>query len=314
MTVDAGPTSPKKSGPIRLRSQSAGTQPLVTVLCMTFNQKDHLRECLDAILAQDVSFDVEVLIHDDASTDGTAELAREAEQDNPEIVRAILQTENLYSRNLKVRPLILPQARGKYIAYCDGDDVWRDPRKLAKQVEFLESNTDFVICYHGFQLIDENGQDLPTPQRTKKSRDLDSDALARAEADILNGTLMHRNLPIEFPPEFSLAPNGDAFFPVLVAPNGKAKFLDDIVPLGYRQHGTAAWSAQTRSAKLKQSLQSHLQISAYLLRVGNTEAARHVMKKKVVRALKKFDRRDQASQKGEAIRKMLSQLIPGSKR
>jgi len=97
---------------------------------------------------QETNFPIEILIHDDASTDGTADIIREYEQKYPEIIKPIYQTENQYSKGIKISQTFnWSRAKGKYIAICEGDDYWIDPYKLQKQVDFLENNPDYGLCY-----------------------------------------------------------------------------------------------------------------------------------------------------------------------
>lgn len=123
--------------------------PLVSISCITYNHTPYIRECLDGFLMQKCDFDFEVLIHDDASTDGTQEIIREYQEKYPEIIKPILQKENQWSQgvrgiNLKFN---FSRAKGKYIALCEGDDYWTDPLKLQKQVDFLEENEDYGACF-----------------------------------------------------------------------------------------------------------------------------------------------------------------------
>ena len=127
--------------------------PLVSVCSLAFQHASFIRQCMDGVLMQKTSFPIEYIVHDDASTDGTADIIREYEARYPEIIKAIYQTENQYSsKGSKILPeYLLPHARGKYIALCEGDDYWTDPLKLQKQVDFLEANPDYAICggkYH----------------------------------------------------------------------------------------------------------------------------------------------------------------------
>lgn len=131
--------------------------PLVSISCITYNHTPYIRECLDGFLMQKCDFDFEVLIHDDASTDGTQEIIREYQEKYPEIIKPILQKENQWSKgvrgiNLKFN---FSRAKGKYIALCEGDDYWTDPLKLQKQVDFLEENEDCSLVYHRVQIYDE---------------------------------------------------------------------------------------------------------------------------------------------------------------
>lgn len=129
---------------------------LVSICCITYNHESFIRECLDGFLMQKTNFKFEVLIHDDASTDNTANIIREYEQKYPEIIKPIYQTENQYSRGVEVSTTYnFPRAKGKYIAMCEGDDYWIDPYKLQKQVDFLEANPEFSICFHSVKVKKE---------------------------------------------------------------------------------------------------------------------------------------------------------------
>ena len=97
---------------------------------------------------QKTTFPFEVLIHDDASTDGTAGIIKEYEVKYPNIIKPIYQKENQYSKGIKISPTFqYPRAKGKYIALCEGDDYWIDPYKLQKQVDFLETHSEYGLCY-----------------------------------------------------------------------------------------------------------------------------------------------------------------------
>lgn len=116
-------------------------QPLVSIRCLTYNHAPYIRQCLDGFVMQKTNFKFEAIVHDDASTDGTADIVREYATKYPDIIKPILETENQYSKHdgsLKriMNAAISPSA--KYIAMCEGDDYWTDPYKLQKQVDFLE--------------------------------------------------------------------------------------------------------------------------------------------------------------------------------
>lgn len=130
---------------------------IVSIITLTYNHESYIRECLDGILMQQTSFKFELLIHDDASTDNTANIIREYEAKYPDIIKPIYQTQNQYSQKVPIGCTYLyPRAQGKYIALCEGDDYWTDPLKLQKQVDFLESHPDYVMCSHRFNLYIQN--------------------------------------------------------------------------------------------------------------------------------------------------------------
>jgi glycosyltransferase involved in cell wall biosynthesis len=117
----------------------------VSVVCTTYNHEPYIRQCLEGIFMQKTKFALEVIIHDDASTDKTADIIREFEHHYPDLVIPIYQKVNLYSQGKSID--IYSLTRGKYIAICEGDDYWNDPYKLQKQVDFLEENSDFGVIH-----------------------------------------------------------------------------------------------------------------------------------------------------------------------
>ncbi len=121
---------------------------IVTVITLAYNHESYIRECLEGIVMQKTNFAYELLIHDDASTDNTANIIREYEGKYPEIIKPVYQTENQYSKKTGIiRNILLPRIKSKYIAMCEGDDYWTDPYKLQKQVDFLEANPDYGVVY-----------------------------------------------------------------------------------------------------------------------------------------------------------------------
>jgi glycosyltransferase involved in cell wall biosynthesis len=122
------------------------TPPLVSVKVPAYNQERYLEACLEGILAQRTSFPFEVVIGEDGSTDGTRAIVESYAQAHPGLIRVITSGENLGpARNLA---RIRAACRGTYEAMCEGDDLWIHPRKLQRQVEFLEARPDHVFCFH----------------------------------------------------------------------------------------------------------------------------------------------------------------------
>jgi glycosyltransferase involved in cell wall biosynthesis len=238
-----------------------------------------LAECLDGILRQVTDFPVEVIVHDDASTDGTARIIEAYAQNYPLMIQPVLQKTNQASRHKKIRAQLTSAFRGEFVAHCDGDDIWQDPYKLGKQVAFLREHPEYVLSYHASERVDETGRRLEDARRPKKhERDFTLAELRQLKwGSILLGTLVYRNVPIEFPPEYDLAPNGDHFLPILLAAYGGAKFLEDIEPLAYRQHDGGMWSRKSKEEQSHMYLRSYLQIAAYLVRIGEISSARKII-------------------------------------
>ena len=121
---------------------------IVSINCIVYNQARYLRQCLDGFIMQKVDFKFVAIVHDDASTDGSADIIREYAEKYPNIIRPIIEKENQYSKHDGSLDRIMSGACiGKYIAFCEGDDYWIDPFKLQKEVDYMEGHKDCSIVY-----------------------------------------------------------------------------------------------------------------------------------------------------------------------
>lgn len=131
---------------IKIKEQ---TSPLmVTVRCITYNHESYIRQCLEGFVMQETTFSFEVIVHDDASTDGTAAIIREYAEKYPDIIRPIFEIENQYSKHDgSIKRILDENTHGKYVTTCEGDDYWIDPLKLQKQVDFLEAHENYGLVH-----------------------------------------------------------------------------------------------------------------------------------------------------------------------
>ena len=140
---------------------------LASVCCITYNHAKYIRQALDSMLNQQLDGKYEVLVHDDASTDGTTDIVREYVKKYPGRVRAIFQKENQYSRGRHDLSLLMgelfPRAQGEYIAVCEGDDFWSDNEKLQKQIDCLKKEVQCVACTCRTQVVRKDG--IPLDQK-----------------------------------------------------------------------------------------------------------------------------------------------------
>lgn len=134
---------------------------MVSIHCLAYNHEKYIRKTLEGFVSQKTNFCYEILVHDDASTDGTQDIIREYEQKYPDIVKPIYQKENQYSKGVKIlRAYNFPRVKGKYLAFCEGDDYWCDEHKLQKQVDILEKHPECSLCTHFAERISENGKKM----------------------------------------------------------------------------------------------------------------------------------------------------------
>lgn len=123
-------------------------QPLVSICCVAYNHEPYIGQCLEGFVIQETNFPFEVLVHDDASTDGTADIIREYERTYPDIFKCYYQSENQFLKQNVLVKILFANARGKYRALCEGDDYWIDPEKLQRQVDLLETRPEYAFVYH----------------------------------------------------------------------------------------------------------------------------------------------------------------------
>lgn len=128
---------------------------MVTIQCLAYNHEPYIRQCLDGFVMQKTDFPFEAIVHDDASTDGTANIIKEYAEKYPDIIKPIFEDENQFSKKKGfVSRIMKDGSRGKYIAICEGDDYWIDPNKLQKQVDYLESHPNVSYVFTG-RYVDE---------------------------------------------------------------------------------------------------------------------------------------------------------------
>lgn len=135
--------------------------PLVAIHCLVYNHEPYLRQCLDGFVMQKTSFPFVAVVHDDASTDRSADIIRDYAARYPQIIQPIYETENQYtvhglSEVTRIMDAVMENIGAKYIAACEGDDYWTDLDKLQKQVDFLEAHPEYVLCCHRYTIYNQN--------------------------------------------------------------------------------------------------------------------------------------------------------------
>ena len=153
-------------------------KPVVAILCLVYNHEKYLRDCLNGFVMQKTDFPFVAIVHDDASTDNSAEIIKEYAAKYPDIIKPIFETENQYNKNDGSLNRILYEESSKfdpdYIAFCEGDDYWTNPNKLQIQVETLKTYPECSICTAKVRLIDKEGNNtgdyIPSAKLNFKER------------------------------------------------------------------------------------------------------------------------------------------------
>lgn len=162
-------------------------EPLVSICCITYNHAPFIKQCLEGFLMQKTSFAIEILIHDDCSTDGTTEIIKEYTSKYPHLIFPLYEEENQYQKGKasEIDFYNYKRARGKYIAYCEGDDYWTDPLKLQKQVDFMKANTEYSVCFHEIDVYDNRNNIYLKKDNIKEDFDVSIDFYINGRGNVI---------------------------------------------------------------------------------------------------------------------------------
>lgn len=220
------------------------SNPLASVCVVTYNHKDYIKQCLDGVLMQQTNFPYEIILGEDGSTDGTREICMEYAEKYPEIISLFLRSRKdvIYINGKPTGRYnmieCLKEARGKYIALCEGDDYWTDPLKLQKQVDFLESNSDssFVSC--GYYQLKSNKL-FPVEIKQKK---VTIESVFNKNIFNTASLVFRRRVISDLPDLIYKANAGDWFLQAWACKFGYGYAMDDYMAV-YRIHQSSLWSS-----------------------------------------------------------------------
>ncbi len=242
------------------------SEVLVSVLCTAYNHEKYIRKCLDGFIMQKTNFKYEVLINDDASTDNTAQIIREYEEKYPEIIKPMYQTENQYSKGVKITTKILaPQAKGKYIALCEGDDYWTDENKLQLQVDAMEMHPECKMCVHKvkvfYETLDKNEYYPPFPLETKS---MDSNEFMKITKNYAFQTSSYvfdaeafKTYAIENPLFKQISPVDDICYLLYFGHKSSVYYIDQVMS-NYRKESIGSWNWRRERASQEEYRRNHL--------------------------------------------------------
>ena len=213
----------------------------LTIVTTTYNQENFIGQAIEGMIMQKTNFPFKILISNDCSTDNTENILEGYREKYPEKIEVINHKENLGAINNFVDTLSRVKD-SEYVALCDGDDFWTDENKLQKQVDFLDNNKEFNICFHKSKMFYEKDrkQTKIIPQHideTTTINDLVNENYIVANSVVYRWKFNDKNLKEIFPE--NIVP-GDYYIHLLHAQDGKIKMIDEVMS-AYRRHENGIW-------------------------------------------------------------------------
>lgn len=221
-------------------------KPVVSVICIAYNHGKYIKDALEGFVSQKTRFPFEVIIHDDASTDGTTSIIEEYAEKYPHIIKPIYQKENQYSKGVPfISKYILPIIQGDYIALCEGDDYWCDENKLQYQVDWLDKHPDYVFCTHNTKVINLMTGREYLHRDYNTDRDLTvEEILEKPGIPSHTSSYMYRREFAVLPDDFYIRGFGDYPRGIYLSMCGKVRYLNQVMSV-YRYMTDGSWSART---------------------------------------------------------------------
>lgn len=222
-------------------------QTVVAIHCIAYNHEPYIRDALEGFVMQRTDFPFVAIVHDDVSTDRTADIIREYADRYPEIIKPIFETENQYSKGGGALGRVMQQAidatGARYVAYCEGDDYWTDPLKLQKQVDFLEANPEYSMCFHNAVEHWEDGSVPDRPKNDMRGRDFTGidiyNSYVVPTASIVIKKEVLENSKYKKAVSSRKFVFGDLLLSLSASDIGKIRYSEDIGSV-YRRHGGGA--------------------------------------------------------------------------
>lgn len=240
-------------------------QPLVSVVTITYQHAPYIRQCLDSILMQETDFPYEIIVGEDGSTDGTREICIEYAERYPDKIRLFLRNRKLSQYTDSQGRIIRfnghfsrAEARGKYIALCEGDDYWVNKKKLQLQINNLIKNNSGICVHPVFK--GKIGSEI-IGYKSRKSQIIPSFLLRIGSKNSfhISSTVIKKESIIPFPQWFLYAPTGDYYLQYLASRKGKICYLPNKMSV-YRTNVPGSWTQHnTKNRKMLYKLfQRHI--------------------------------------------------------
>ena len=260
-----------------------GERVLVSVVMITYGHEKYIRQAIEGVLMQQGDFDLELVIANDCSPDNTDAVVQDvlSHHSNAHWIRYVR-----HEKNIGMMPnfiFALQQATGKYIALCEGDDYWTDPYKLQKQIDFLETNPDYVLTFHKVKILRPDGNFVDDFITKIPENYQTIETLAQFGNYIHTPSLVYRNIIGVLPYEMMISPIGDYFLYLILAQHGKLKYFEEEMAVYRFGVGIHSTQGQIKMAK------SNFKLFTLLLSYFNDPKINKILLDRQLNALDSFE-------------------------
>lgn len=254
-------------------------RPLVSICMSTYRHERFIKQAIEGVMMQETDFDIELVIGEDFSDDGTRTICENlATRYGPRI--RLLPSDRSYGQSQNLSRIITA-CTGKYIAMCEGDDYWIDPDKLQKQVTFLETHPAHVMCFHLVDTVDQEGCPLEQPENDGQVREYHG--LEFFQTFVPTLSILFRSCLDYFPPEFYKIKSTDAFIVGMLSGHGDGARLG-FVGGCYRKHDGGLFNQLSTLDKYKQAIHTRkwMRRSAYFKKEQQQAIRRELFRREVL--------------------------------
>lgn len=268
------PSAPMLETEITSQWERGENAPLVSIVVHSYQHANYVSHTLNGILMQKTRFPFEIIVHDDASTDGTRDVLQRYADQYPNLVRLILQDSNQFGKGRRPSEFTFPLARGKYIAMCEGDDYWLDENKLQIQADVMEADPSCAVCGHDAFIFKDGVVVSLSKLSARQKHDFDAIRLKKG-IFALTLSLMFVNRIRDFPPEQLQSLNGDKFILSRLGAFGGYRYVGTVKPAAYRLHAGGIWSTFDQEKQNANRINTLYWLSRYYRNQGDHAMEAH---------------------------------------
>lgn len=249
--------------------------PIVSIACLTFNHTEFITQAIDSFASQKTNFHFEIVVGDGGSTDGNREKIEELANKYSNIHFQLVFPDKDPGIFGTIQ-LIIQNARGKYLAFCEGDDFWTHPEKLQIQIDYMETQPNCSLCFHRIGILKDGqifNKQTPVPVNPQITDLIQQNFLYTPTCVYRKSTLDH------IPQEFLSHNTADYFLHVLAASQGEMHYIDEEMAV-YRLHDGGYWLNRTEKDRLLHMGHVYLTMYNYFSKEGKLEIAEQLLLRK----------------------------------